>query len=541
MKKELANLNSGRENGYSAAQHYLAIEVTLTQRTQSIAIRGMHCAGCEAVIENGVMQLPGINEVNAYFSEDSGNICYDDELISVNKIIACIESLGYQVDLEASPHSNNTDLSSKRESQRSIDWGLVQRKSVAVVLSLLGIGFILWLDNWFMDHTDMPRLDRDISYGLLILIGFLTSFHCVTMCGPFILSYTAKSAISGRKSYSLHLLYGFGKTLSYTFIGALFGALGSFVAFTPYMQGAVGVAAGTFLILFGLHMLEMFPALRHFQIKPPKRVMRFVGEQYRKRSSPFVLGLLNGLMIICGPLQAMYMMAAGTGSWSGGAAILFFFGIGTLPLLLGFGFLTSLFSANLTPKLLKVSGAIVIILGAIMLNRGLAATGIGVDFNTLIARVSQKLSPTVVGTSSNDIEQTIHMDVLKNSFSPNQFILRKQVPVKWVINGKELNECNKVIVIPQYKLRIELKEGMQTIEFTPPENGVVPWSCWMGMIPGTFTVVDNKSLPNQGYVNATKTTEHEFPGTKIRQQLLQQVQKLWHRVTFFFHDIFPGL
>ena len=190
--------------------------------------------------------------------------------------------------------------------------------------------------------------------------------------------------------------------------------------------------------------------------------MRFVGKEYRKHSNPFVIGLLNGLMIICGPLQAMYVMAAGTGSWSQGAASLLFFGLGTLPLLLGFGFLTSLLSANLTPKLLKASGVIVMILGAIMLNRGLAVTGTGVDFNTLVARVSQNLSPTVAETPSCDTEQTINMVVLKSSFSPNQFTLRKGVPVKWVIDGKEINECNKVIVIPEYQMKIELKEGSQS-------------------------------------------------------------------------------
>jgi len=92
----------------------------------------------------------------------------------------------------------------------------------------------------------------------------------------------------------------------------------------------------------------------------------------------------------------------------------------------------------------------------------------------MVARVSQKLSPTVAETPSCDTEQTINMEVLKSSFSPNQFTLRKGVPVKWVINGKELNECNKTIVIPQYKMKIELKEGSQIIEFTPPESGVVP-------------------------------------------------------------------
>ncbi len=415
------------------------------------------------------------------------------------------------------------------------------KKIAAVTLALMGIGFILWLDSWFMNHTDMPKISRDMSYGLLVLIGFLTSFHCVGMCGPLILGYTAKSATNGQKSYATHFLYGIGKTLSYTVIGALFGAFGSVVAFTPYAQGAVGVAAGVFLILFGLHMLDVFPALSHFHLKTPKFVMRFVGKEYRKRSNPFVIGLLNGLMIICGPLQAMYVMAAGTGSWTQGAAILFFFGIGTLPLLLGFGFLTSLLSANLTPKLLKASGFIVMILGAIMLNRGLAVTGTGVDFNTLVARVSQTLSPTVAETPTCDTEQTINMEVLKSRFSPNQFTLRKGVPVKWVINGKEMNECNKTIVIPQYKLKIELKEGTQIIEFTPPEIGVVPWSCWMGMIPGTFIVVDNVPSPKQDEAPATQSAEQRFPIIEAyRQRFIHEAKKLGQRLESFYQDILAG-
>ncbi len=406
----------------------------------------------------------------------------------------------------------------------------VLKKIAAVAFALLGIGFILWLDSWFMNHSDMPKLSRDMSYGLLILIGFLTSFHCVGMCGPLILGYTAKSAAGGHKSYATHVLYGIGKTISYTTIGALFGAFGSIVAFTPYTQGAVGVAAGVFLILFGLHMLEVFPLLSHFQFKAPKFVMRFVGKEYRKHSNPFVIGLLNGLMIICGPLQAMYVMAAGTGSWSQGAAILFFFGVGTLPLLLGFGFLTSLLSGNLTPKLLKASGVIVMALGAIMMNRGLAVTGSGVDFNTLVARVAQQLSPTVAESPSCDNEQTIAMDVLKTGFKPNKFTLRKGVPVKWAINAKELNECNKEIVVPQYGLDIKLQAGMQVIEFTPPEAGVVPWSCWMGMIPGTFIVVDNEPVPEQKVLAAQSVVQQVPAAETGRQRLIRELMQVWRRL-----------
>lgn len=401
------------------------------------------------------------------------------------------------------------------------------KKILYIIIALSGIGLILWLDSWFMNHADMPKLGRDMSYGLLFIVGFLTSFHCVGMCGPLIIGYTAKSTAKGHKAHGAHILYGIGKTLSYTSIGALFGAFGAVVAFTPYTQGAVGVAAGIFLILFGLHMLDWFPSLSHFRIKTPGFVMRFIGKEYRKHSNPFIIGLLNGLMIICGPLQAMYVMAAGTGSWTEGAVLLFFFGLGTLPLLMGFGFLTSLLSVNLTPKLLKASGAIVMVLGAVMLNRGLAVTGTGMDFNTMLARASLHFSPVVAETQEFPSEQIIHMDVLRSGYSPNQFTLRKGIPVKWVIDSKELTPCNNAIVVPQYGLEIKLQQGEQTIEFTPPESGVVPWSCWMGMIPGAFIVVDQ-----------TATTEEAGRGkvTGIYESVRQKMTSVWHEVKQMFQD-----
>jgi len=371
----------------------------------------------------------------------------------------------------------------------------IAKKTLAVAIAFAGIALILWLDSHFMQHADMPALDKEMSYGLLALVGFLTSFHCVGMCGPLIVGYTAKQATGGHKSYGSHLLYGLGKTLSYTVIGGLFGTFGSVIAFTPYTQGMVGMAAGVFLVLFGLHMLNVFPALQHFQIKTPAFLLRFVGKEVRRQHNPFVIGLLNGLMIICGPLQAMYVMAAGTGSGYEGAALMFFFGVGTLPLMLGFGFLTSLLSINLTPKLLKASGVVVMVLGAIMLNRGLAVSGTGADFHTLVARVSHYLSPEEVSAQSLGPVQTIAMDVLGSGFSPHQFTLRKGVPVKWVIDGKELNECNRGIIVPQYNIKIMLHLGLQTVEFTPKETGITPWSCWMGMIPGSFIVIDNSPEP----------------------------------------------
>ena len=60
---------------------------------------------------------------------------------------------------------------------------LALKKIAAVSIALMGIGFILWLDSWYMNHADMPKLSRDISYGLLIQIGFLIIFTAWACAG----------------------------------------------------------------------------------------------------------------------------------------------------------------------------------------------------------------------------------------------------------------------------------------------------------------------------------------------------------------------
>jgi len=286
----------------------------------------------------------------------------------------------------------------------------------------------------------------------------------------------------------LHLAYGLGKTLSYTIIGAIFGLLGSIIAFTPMMRGIAGIFAGLFLMLFGLKMLNIFPVLRKIQFKTPEFIQKFTYGQRKSHSDPLTIGLLNGLMIACGPLQAIYIMAAGTGSMIEGAKLLFVFALGTLPVMLSFGYVTSFIGAKATHKILKFSGAVVIILGIFMINNGLALTGTGFDIEP-----ANDVTPTIDNAPASPVDantafQEIKMDVTRYGYTPSTFTLKKGVPVKWIINGKELTGCNNAIIVPALGLEFDIKKGEQTIEFTPEEAGTIRWSCWMGMIRGSFIV-----------------------------------------------------
>ena len=445
-----------------------------------LRVRGMHCANCENIVEHSLRHLRGVRTAKADFGSETVCVTYDDKRCNVFQIAKALELKGYECSQMA---------------RRPHPWRDGFRKLMRIILGLLGIIAIFYVGSQIPAVNALPGLGQQASLGLLFLAGLLASFHCVGMCGGFVVGYSTRDAMGGSRTYALaHFAYGLGKTLSYTGIGALFGLAGSLVSLTPAMKGTAALLAGIFLLGFGLNMLHLLPHLRLFSLPMPRWLSRFVHAGFRKHQNPFVIGLLNGLMIACGPLQAMYVMAAGTGSALEGARILLIFGLGTLPLMLGFGFLASLISHNAGRRILQASGVIVLSLGLIMLDRGLVLTGSGYDFVTVANRVNreaiglrQKLSHLAMRHGDH---QTIRTVVGREGFEPSSFVLRKGVHVHWVIDVKELTDCNRAIVVPKLGLSIDLKLGEQAVEFTPSQEGTILWSCWMGMLRGEFQVTD---------------------------------------------------
>jgi len=123
-----------------------------------------------------------------------------------------------------------------------------------------------------------------------------------------------------------------------------------------------------------------------------------------------------------------------------------------------------------------------------MINNGLALTGTGFDIEpaNVITPVINN-APVSPGDSNADFQE-IRMDVTRYGYTPSTFTLKKGVPVKWIINGKELGGCNNAIIVPALGLEFDIKKGEQIIEFTPTQVGTIRWSCWMGMIRGSFVV-----------------------------------------------------
>lgn len=345
---------------------------------------------------------------------------------------------------------------------------------------------------------DMESKLDNASYAVLFVVGLLTSLHCVGMCGGIILSQSlSKEGIdktSKIKTIIPAILYNLGRVVSYTILGGIVGALGSVVFLSIQAKAGLQIFAGVFMIIMGLN-IAAFKSFRKFQISLPHSACRIK----KKQSSPFIVGLLNGLMP-CGPLQIMQLFALGTGSAVKGALSMFMFSMGTVPLMLTFGALSSLLSKGYTKKFLKTSGVLIIVLGLIMGNRGLALVGIDINPFKMLSKTkdlvtgtspssSQDTNSNIAKATIKDGTQTITMTANNNGYSPNTFYIQKGIPVKLIINGDQLNSCNQTIIIPSLNKEIKLEKGENIVEFIPDDKDI-SFSCWMGMIKGVLKVTD---------------------------------------------------
>jgi len=463
----------------------------------------MVCENCEKIIEKSLENLEGVTSVKSSYSDGKTIIHYDSNKVASEKILETIEAAGYGAE----------ELEEKKPSTK-MNFSYSVLGSLALLLLIFA--YIAVNATLGSMNISIPQLDANTSVLLIFFVGLLTGFHCIGMCGAFVLSYTAKARKDNPKGLhlGLHAKYALGKILSYTIIGGIFGLIGSIFVFTPQLRALVAIVAGLFLVLFGLKMLNIFPILRKLSLPQGIFDKLKVGPLKTNNSDPLVIGLMNGLFIACGPLQAMYVLAATSGSIFIGGAMLLAFAIGTLIPMMGLGIFASFISHAIQNKLVRISGVIVLIMGLLMINNGLALTGNAIGLNSINnitgAGQNNTTTPTVLNPTQADSPfQVIHMDVTSAGWEPNNFVLKKGVPVKWIINGKELNGCNSGINVPAYNLNFSIKAGEQTIEFTPDKVGVIQWSCWMGMIQGTFVVREDVGIDSTGKVILTAQIQQQ--------------------------------
>jgi hypothetical protein len=241
-----------------------------------------------------------------------------------------------------------------------------------------------------------------------------------------------------------------------------------------------------FMIIMGVNMLGIFPQLRKLIPQMPKSLSRRVNAKKSKSNSPLIVGLLNGLMP-CGPLQAMQLYALSTGNPISGAMSMLLFSLGTVPLMFGLGALSTTLGKKFTKQVMTAGAALVVLLGASMFMQGYSLSGFSLS---LLAPGTASASPAGSGTEIVDGAQVVRSTLAGGRYPA--ITVQAGKPVKWIIDAPQgsVNGCNKAMYIPEYGIEHQFQVGENIIEFTPTQSGKFSYSCWMGMIRSTITVVE---------------------------------------------------
>ena len=186
----------------------------------------------------------------------------------------------------------------------------------------------------------------DPLYPIFLVTGFTVGFgHCIGMCGPIVVSLSLN--LKDKNFFIPHLLYNTGRTVTYTFLGGVMGATGSFTLVASHIAGIQKCAmifAGILIIIMGLAMSGLISFGKVFgdSYNPGGFVSKGFQRLSQVKSSAayFPIGLLLGLLP-CGPVYTALLAAAGAGMKAGspfqgvilGMGVMMCFGIGTVPAL----------------------------------------------------------------------------------------------------------------------------------------------------------------------------------------------------------------
>ena len=470
-------------------------------QTQNIRIGGMTCINCQNRIEKKLKNLAGIKKAKVDYSDGSAKIIYDETVIDFSSIKNAIESLGY-----TTPDKKNS--------------GRAALQAVGILVIILALASLLRLFSTSSIAASFPLAEEGMGYGMLLVIGLLTSVHCIAMCGGINLSQSlartgdsySPSAHDGNPVSQTNLpipnssfpiphssfiiphslllpglLYNVGRLISYTAVGFAVGALGSVITVSDLFRNIVLLLAGLFMVIMGFNMLGLFPFLRRLTPKLPQIFTKKIDAQKTGRG-PLVIGILNGFMP-CGPLQAMQLYALSTGSPIKGGLSMFLFCIGTIPLMFALGAAGGILSgakgSAFSRRAIQVGAILVAAMGVVMFSNGLS--GAGLNPTSPLSRISAR------GSGLDPVIQN-GVQIINSTLLPNRYpaiTVQQGIPVRWIINAPQgsINGCNNRVLIREYGIQHTFKYGENVIEFMPEKAGRFSYSCWMSMIRSYITVL----------------------------------------------------
>lgn len=221
-------------------------------------------------------------------------------------------------------------------------------------------------------------MDAPQTVSSILVIGLLSSLHCLGMCGGIMgaLSLSLpKEVRDSRLRISLFVMaYNIGRISSYIIAGALAGAFGVEILQWLGLDNDRGhtllrIFGAAFIVIIGLYLGGWFPQLIKVE-KLGKPIWKRI-EPVARRLMPIntlpqalMYGMLWG-WLPCGLVYVVLLMTVTAGSALQGGLMMGAFGLGTLPSMLSAGVMLGWIRKLAQSKHVRQIAAVVLIVSAI--------------------------------------------------------------------------------------------------------------------------------------------------------------------------------
>lgn len=227
-------------------------------------------------------------------------------------------------------------------------------------------------------------------------VGLVGSLHCIGMCGPIVIALPVPNT-SNLSFFTGRILYNLGRVVTYSFLGAVLGLLGSKIALTGTQQ-VVSIVLGVVIIIavFLPQKYKNYFAQHSLIQKLAHPLKSNIGVLFSKGSfsAMFLIGILNGFLP-CGLVYVALAGAIASGDAISGTTVMILFGLGTVPAMFVASVFGKFINIGIRTKIRKAVPVLAIILGVIFILRG---TNLGIPY----------LSPKLTTQSEVSSEMECH-------------------------------------------------------------------------------------------------------------------------------------
>jgi uncharacterized protein len=458
-------------------------------------VNGMHCASCELLIENKLLEKENIKSVEVSQKDKSVLIEFTGEAPNSKNLNRLFKKDGYTFSDTKVNSDKKTEPIFKVTNDGEIIWNFDRMLKIVPALLIVAIIFGSFLK---FSSSGLASLSVNAESSLLAFVAFgvIAGFStCSALVGGIVLSMSKQWSDLYQTSDNLieklqpQLLFNLGRLLSYALIGFLLGSLGNVFQISISASAIITILVSILMIVLSLQILGVEWASK-FQPKLPKVLTRNLADQrnFSGRFMPVLMGA-GTVLLPCGFTITTQGIALLSGDPIRGALIMTAFALGTAPILLFIGFSSLMFNRrpHITKFFSQVAGLLIILFSLFNLNSAFNVLGLPNLSSYFLNNKEILVNQAKVGET-----QIINMSATAGGYEPSYFKVKVNQPVEWRITDNGASGCtNAVIAKDFFDGEIRLNPGQTSTKiFTPTKVGKFRFSCWMGMATGIIEVTN---------------------------------------------------